>query len=427
VRFTTSSRPVALLAILVPLTFSGASTVLAENWPGYRGPTGMGISAESGLSLEWSADGMGVLWKAALPATVRNVEADHNQSSPIVWGDRVFVTTALWPSADKSDVPEQHVTCYRVADGEQLWDTTVPAGPWKLTDLRGGYCAPTPVTDGERVYVLFGSSMLAAIDRQGSIVWHKEIPHWQAFDVAIASSPILHNGQLIVLADRNEKKSTLTAYEPATGDVLWERKRPDVVFAHTTPVVATIAGRELMLIGASSELQALDPASGERIWWCKTFGDVTSPVVADGLVYTDSGRGGPGALVDGSGSGDVTATHVKWRVDQIPEGLSSPVIAAGYVYRLHNPGVLKCFDLQSGKTMYARRLEGVSVASSPIATPGGRIYFASAGKTFVVQSGPKFELLATNDLGEPTAASAALSAGRIYLKGSRHLFCVGKK
>jgi outer membrane protein assembly factor BamB len=182
-----------------------------------------------------------------------------------------------------------------------------------------------------------------------------------------------------------------------------------------------------MLVGASSELQALDPASGERVWWCKTPGDGTSPVVADVLEYTDSGRGGPGVLVDGSGSGDVTATHVKWRVDQIPEGLSSPVIARGYVYRMHNPAVLKCFDLASGKQMFATRMEGVSVASSPIAMPDGRIYFASAGKTFVVKAGPKFELLTTSDLGEPTATSAAVSGGRLYLKGSRHLFCVGKK
>jgi outer membrane protein assembly factor BamB len=413
-----------LLAVFAVAGWESASR--AENWPGYRGPTGMGTTTETDLPIEWDSAEMNVLWKAPLPTTADNVEADHNQSSPIVWGDRVFVTTALWPGADKSDVPEQHVTCVRTNDGAKVWDIKLPPGPWKLTDLRGGYCAPTPVTDGQRVYVLFGSSMLAAVDWNGELVWHKEIADWQAFDVAIASSPILHRGQLLVLADRNDKKSTLTAYDPASGEVIWESKRPEVAFAHTTPVVATIGGRELLLVGASNELQALDPKSGDRIWWCRTPGDVTSPVVSDGLVYTDSGRGGPGVLVDGSGSGDITATHVKWRVDQIPEGLSSPVIAGGYVYRLHNPGVLKCFELKSGKQMYAKRLEGISVASSPIATPDGRIYFASAGKTFVVQAGSTFELLATNDLGEPTAASAAVSGGRIYLKGNRHLFCVGK-
>ncbi|HZN33132.1 MAG TPA: PQQ-binding-like beta-propeller repeat protein, partial [Pirellulaceae bacterium] len=325
------------------------------------------------------------------------------------------------------EIPQQHVTCYRAADGQQLWDTLVPPGPWKLTDLRGGYAAPTPVTDGQRVYVVFGSSVLAALDWDGKLVWRNELPDWEAFDVAIASSPILYRGQLLLLADRNQKKSTLTAFDPATGAVLWEQKRPQGAFTHTTPVLIENRGQPQLLVTASHELQALDPASGERLWWCKTPGDVTSPVFARGLVYTDSGRGGPGLLVDATGQGDVAATHVKWRLDQIPEGLSSPVIAADHLYRLHNPGVLKCVALDGGKEAFATRLAGVSVASSPVATPDGRIYFASAGKSFVVKAGPAFELLATSDLGEPTSASAAFSGGRIYLKGQRHLFCIGNK
>jgi outer membrane protein assembly factor BamB len=301
----------------------------------------------------------------------------------------------------------------------------VPAGPWQLSDRRGGYCAPTPVTDGERVYVVFGSSVLAAIDLEGKLVWHKEIPDWQAFDVAIASSPILYRGQLLLLADRNGKKSTLTSYDPKTGDVIWEKQRPDGAFTHTTPVLVNNAGKEQLLITASNELQALDPANGDKLWWCKTPGDVTSPAFADGLVFTDSGRGGPGILVDASGQGDVTSTNVKWKIDQIPEGLSSPAIVGDYLYRLHNPGVLKCVSLTTGKDAYSERLNGVSVASSPVVTPDGRIYLASAGKSFVVKSGSKFELLAANDLGEPTTASAAASNNRIYLKGSKHLFCIG--
>ncbi len=225
------------------LVLALSSSASAENWPGFRGPTGMGISTETGLPVTWGADGNGVIWKAPLPATLLDAKSDHNQSSPIVWQDRVFVTTAFWPTKQTEDIPEQHVTCYRTADGKQLWDTQVPAGPWKLTDLRGGYAAPTPVTDGERVYVLFGSSILAALDWEGEIVWHKEVPDWQAFDVAIASSPILFQNSLLVLADRNQRKSTLTAYNPKTGDVLWEQKRPDQAFAHTTPVITQFNGQ----------------------------------------------------------------------------------------------------------------------------------------------------------------------------------------
>jgi len=404
------------------------ATLPAEDWPGFRGPTGMGISGDQDLPVEWSAaDDKNIVWKSPLPATARGGKADHNQSSPIVWRDRVFVTTAFWSGDDTQDVPEQHVTCYRTGTGEHLWDATVPAGPWKLTDLRGGYAAPTPVTDGKRVYVVFGSSIVAAIDWAGQPVWRRELPDWQSFDVAIASSPVIVDGKLLVLADRNHGKSTLTAFDPATGDVLWEQKRPESAFDHTTPVVAEIAGRRQLLVGASRELQSLDPMTGERLWWCRTPGDVTSPVVSRGFVYTDSGRGGPGILVDAGGQGDVTETHTKWRIDQIPEGLSSPVIVGDYLYRLHNPAILKCFDMKTGKDVYTTRLDGVSVASSPIATPHGRIYFASAGKTFVVQAGPTFELLATNDLGEPTSASAAASRGKLFLKGQRHLFCVGMK
>lgn len=399
----------------------------AENWPGFRGPTGMGLSQEKDLPLTWNgADGSNVLWKVPLPATVVEGKADHNQSSPIVWQDRIFVTTAFWPKDRKSEEqPEQRLTCYQLSNGEQLWDTPIPAGPWKLSDLRGGYCAPTPVTDGERIYVVFGSSTLAAVDFAGKIVWQQELPDWQAFDVAIASSPILHNGQLLVLADRNQKKSTLTAHEPATGKVLWESKRTGA-FTHTTPVVIDINGKSQILVTASGELQALDPANGDKLWWCKTPGDVTSPVFANGLVYTDSGRGGPGILVAADGSGDVAASHVKWKLDQIPEGLSSPAIVGEYLYRLHNPGVLKCVDLATGTEQYAQRLNGVSVSSSPIVTPDGKLYFASAGKTFVVQSGPKYELLATNDLGDASASSAAASAGKLIFKGKKFLWCVAK-
>jgi outer membrane protein assembly factor BamB len=414
-----------LLAFVGLLSVRAAS---AEDWPGFRGPTGMGHS-DSHLPLAWDgSSGKNVVWKSPLPATKRLGKPDHNQSSPIVWRGQVIVTTAFWPEGQAtSEIPEQHVTCYGCSGGEPLWDVQVPAGPWKLSDLRGGYCAPTPVTDGQRVYVVFGSSIVAAISLDGQAAWHKEIADWQSFDVAIASSPIIYRGQLLVLADRNGKKSTLTAYDPKTGDVLWEKKRPDGAFDHTTPVVIDNLGQMQMLVAASNELQALDPATGEKLWWCRTPGDVTSPVFSRGLVFTDSGRGGPGILVDASGKGDVSATHMKWKIDQIPEGLSSPAIVGDYLYRVHNPGVLKCVAMASGQEAYATRLNGASVAASPIITPDGRLYFASAGKTFVVQSGPTVELLATSDLGEPTSSSAAASNDRLYLKGDKHLFCVGEK
>ncbi len=403
------------------------SAAWAEDWPQYRGPTGMGISKDTNLPLTWGGkNNENVLWKVPLPGTTAKGKPDHNQSSPIIWKDRVFVTTSFWPEGrDQKEFPEHHVTCYQLSDGKQLWDTLVPPGTWKLTDLRGGYTAPTPCTDGERVYVVFGSSTLAALDFDGKISWQNEIPDWKDFDVAIASSPVLHDGKLILLADRNGKKGTLTAFDPKTGKSLWEQKRT-TPFSHTTPTFAQHDGKPLMLIGASGELQGLDPTTGDRIWWVKTPGDVTSPIYTNGYVYTDSGRGGQGVFVDVNGKGDITATNVKWKLNNIPEALSSPVILGDYLYRLHNPTTLKCVEIKTGKVAYQEALAGVSGSASPIATKD-RVYFASAGKTYVLAPGDKFDVLAVNDLGEPSAASAAVSAGRFVLKGNKHLFCVGTK
>jgi outer membrane protein assembly factor BamB len=421
-------RPTLLTLLLLVAAASNAS---AENWPQFRGPTGMGIVAETGLPTTWGgAAGENILWKSPLPGAApdEKTKLDHNQSSPIVWGDRIFLTASYWPEGrQQSDPPEHHVACYRAADGMRLWDTTVDPGPWKLTDLRGGYSAPTPATDGQRVYVLFGSAVLAALDVEGKPVWRQELPDYQAFDVAIAASPIVYRGSVILLADKNNQKGVLTAYDTRTGTVQWEQKRPGVAFAHSTPTIAEIGGRPQLLVSASNALQGLDPASGEVQWWVKTPGDVCSPVFADGIVFADTGRGGPGVFVEPSGTGDLTATGVKGKVAQIPEGLSSPVIAAGHVYRLHNPAILKCFDLHTGMEAFATRLDGVAVPSSPIATPEGNVYFGSSGKSFVIKAGPKYELVATNDLNDPSSASVAVSGGKLLFKGRHFLTCVGKK
>ena len=270
--------------------------------------------------------------------------------------------------------------------------------------------------------------MLVAVDFGGHVVWRQELPDHASFDVAIASSPIVHEGAVILLADRNNRKATLTAFDCRTGDAIWEQKRPQVAFNHSTPVIADLDGRRQMLVTASNALQGLDPATGALLWWCDAPGDVSSPVTANGLVYADSGRGGPGLLVEPRGEGDLSRSAVKWRTGNMQEGLSSPAIAGDCLYRMHNPGVLKCINLSTGQEAYSRRLEGVSIASSPIVTPEGRVYLASAGKTLVLQAGPTFELLATNELGDPGPASAAVAhGGKWILKGREHLFCIGRK
>jgi outer membrane protein assembly factor BamB len=217
----------------------------------------------------------------------------------------------------------------------------------------------------------------------------------------------------------------MLAFARATGALKWEQTRPNVGFSHSTPVLADINGQRQLLVAASNAVQGVDPASGKVLWWCAAQGDTVSPVLARGLVYLDSGRGGIGVAVDPTGSGDVSKTHRKWTIAQVPEGFSSPVVVGDYLYRLHRPEVLKCIRLATGAVAYSERLVGVSSSCSPIATPDGRIYLASSGKSYVVKAGPTLEVLASSDLGDESQASAAVADGCLFLKGRRMLYCIG--
>lgn len=418
-------RTVLILVLLLPLA---ASRTHAENWPQFRGPTGMGQSAEKDLPTIWGGKGNdNILWKTPLPHVEGKLKADNNQSSPIVWNDKIFLTLSYWP-ADKTqkDFPEHHVVCYSTK-GEKLWDKTVEPGQWLLTDLRGGYTAPSPTTDGQSVIVMFGSGVVASFDLDGKALWRKEIPEPKKFDVAIGTSPVLVGDLVLILCDKTAKASHLLALDKKTGDTKWDEKRPAVQFSHTTPVLAKISGKDQLLIGAGGQLQGVDPTTGKVMWFAKSEGDVPCPILAGGLVYCDSGRGGSvGIAVDPSGTGDVTATHVKWKTDRKIGGLGSPIVVGDYLYRLRDAG-LTIFKASTGEAIADERVQGVSSTPSSFATADGNIYFATAGKSVVLKAGPKIEIVGTNDLGEDNGSSAAVSGGRIYLKGRNHLFAIGKK
>ncbi len=417
--------------IWIVWALTAGSACAAENWPGWRGGTGMGQSDEQNLPLTWGGtDQENVLWKAPLFPS-EQVKRDQNQSSPIVWGDRVFVTASYWPEgAATKNYPQHHVMCFGTARGDKLWDVTVEPGPWKLSDLRGGYTAPTPACDGTHVYALFGSSVLAAVDFTGKIVWRKQITPF-FFDVCIGTSPVVVQDTVIVCCDqqRERKSSKLLAYSGKTGEIVWQKERA-VDWAHSTPTLAKIAGRTQLLAATANGPQGLDPASGAILWEYplkERVGDTVSPVVMGSMVYVDSGRGSTGIAVDATGTGDVSKTGLRWRIPGVPEGFSSPVVAGDYLYRLNSPGVVSCWKWADGKAVYKERLQGIDPATSPIATSDGRVYCASAGKSYVLKAGPTFAILAQNDLGDPSRAAPAVAAGRIYLKGSKYLFCIGKK
>src|SRR5262245_17455378 len=287
-------------AVGLGLLLACAGAAAAGNWPGWRGPTGMGQTDEKELPLNWGGPkAENVIWKAPLFADFDKVRLDQNQSSPIVWGERVVVTASHWPAGVGTERhPEHHVLCFRRGDGRQLWDTKVPPGPWLLKGLRGGYTAPTPASDGERVYVLFGSAVLAALDLDGRLLWRKPIvPH--QFDVAVGTSPVLYRGKVLLQCDQVNRQSRLLAFDGRSGELAWEKRRPDTGFSHSTPVVATDRGQVQLLVAASGAVQGVNPANGDVIWWCAAHGDTASPVLGGpGLVYCDSGRGGPGVAVD---------------------------------------------------------------------------------------------------------------------------------
>lgn len=421
-----------LLGILVVM-LAGVSLAPTAEWPQFRGSTGLGYTAETNLPLTWNAKtGENVLWQSPL--------IGQGHASPIVWGDAVFLCTVRWPSnaiSREAVIPEHHVTCYQVSDGKLRWDTLVPPGPWLRKDFRsgpgGGYAAPTPATDGQRIYCAFGSSVLAALDLEGRIVWRKEIVP-ASFDVTVGSSPVLYEDTVILLcAMAKQSDSRVVAFAKASGEVKWQQSFPDMGFGHSTPVIIQVNGKPQMLVLASGgsvagkALRSVNPSNGEVLWSCRGAGDAASPAYGSGLVYFDSGRGGQGVAVDPSGTGDVSSTHIRWTVAQVPESIGSPIIVGQHVYRLHGSGVLKCWDTATGKQLYAERLEGLSTTwASPIADAAGHLFFASAGKSYVIQAGAEFRVLAVNDLGDGNHPSPAVANGKLFLAGLKSLYCVSK-
>lgn len=417
-----------VVVVLVWLSPGLLVCLFAADWPGWRGPTGQGICSEKDLPLTWGGKGQdNVFWKMPLPGQDAKARQDQNQSSPIVVQGRVIITASYWPAGtDPKEYPEHHVACYQSSDGRLLWDVTIQPGPWKLTDLRGGYTAPTPASDGQRIFALFGSSVLAALDLDGKLLWREEIRPYN-FDVTIASSPVVYGNHVLLQCDQVQKTSRLLAFESKSGKLAWEQKRPEVSFSHSTPVLARVNEQVQLLAAASDAVQGIDPENGKVLWWCSAKGDTVSPVQGAGLVYLDSGRGGAGVAVDPTGSGNVTKTHLKWKAGVVPEGFSSPIVVGEYLYRLHNPGVIHCWKLATGSEVFVERLQGVSTSSSPVATADGRIYLASAGWSYVLRAGPTLEVLGRSDLGDPGPASPAVADGRLFLKGRQFLFCIGKK
>jgi RNA polymerase sigma factor (sigma-70 family) len=425
----------ASVAPLVKPLFQHPAAVSDRDWPGWRGPTGMGTTPDTEIPLTWGGNGNeNVLWSVRID----RLRPFQSYSSPIVCGDRLFYTAAT-PALDAKQTPpkepaEHWVSCFRTSDGEKLWETYIAPGPWQATDHFDGYAVPTPVTDGKLIYAWFGSAVMVALDFEGHVVWRKERPGPYHFggSQSFCSSPVFYEDTILQLCDQNEGASVLIAFDKKTGDIKWEKKRDNVFSTETTPILIKVndgsGGRWELIVAATNQLQGLNPANGESIWWCSCPGHAATPVYGGGLVVT-----GSGVAVDPTGHDDVSKTQIKWNANDQSRGPSSPLIAGDYVYRLNDAGVLTCRKLATGDVIYRERLPGLAPVyeASPFATGEGKIYFASwMQPSYVIQAGPTFKILATSPPLKPDTmdfyTSPAVSRGKIFFKAG-HLCCIGKR
>jgi outer membrane protein assembly factor BamB len=424
---------IVLSVIGIALLVALPAQTLADNWPGWRGPTGLGYTDEKDLPLTWDGKtGKNIFWKALLHGgSKKNPEfSSPGWSSPIVWGDRVFLTTATWPEGHtekerRAEIAEHHALCFRASDGKPLWDTVVPAGKILVDNFYHGYTVPTPVTDGTHVFALFSSGILVCLDFDGKIIWREELPHVKDKDGGICSSPILYKDTIILPGIQT---LGLRALEKKTGKVRWEQTTK-VRNIMATPALVTIQGK-LQLIHNAGGIQGLDPATGDLLWYCQAQSSHSSPVFGGGLLYVDSGHGGSGngTAIDPNGQGNVTKTHIKWQTKVAGAAGTSAIIVGDYLYRIGNPDVIQCLKVATGELVYKERTPGITPSASPIATPDGRIYFASSQKSYVLEPGPDFKVLAVNDVYDgPGYCTPAVSGGRIYIKGRSYLWCIGTK
>jgi outer membrane protein assembly factor BamB len=442
-----------------------AAAALADDWPEFRGPNGSAVSADKQLPAEWGRDS-NVAWKVKLHG--------YGWSSPVVWGDRVFVTTAVSDNQKKpsggmggfspggfgggrppSDVYKWQVYCLKASDGAELWHQTAAEHKPTIAIMAANtYASETPLTDGERVYAYFGMTGVFCFDMDGKPLWNKDLGSYRmGMGYGTGGSPAQDARRLFVQCD-NEEKSFLVALDKKTGEELWRKERPEAS-TWSTPLVWKNKGRTEVVCMGSKKVRSYDPETGEQLW---ELGGMSgqchaSPATGDDLLYVGTGGGfgpsgfgsggfGPGGggrplfAVKAGASGDITlkgdATSndgVAWFQPQAGPDMASPLVYDGYVYVLEQRGSrLSCYDAKSGERVYRERLSGATgFTASPTACDGKVFCPADDGRTYVVQAGRDFKVLAKNDLNEMMWASPAVAGGSLFLRTVDHLYCIRSK
>jgi outer membrane protein assembly factor BamB len=425
----------------------------AADWPSFRGPAAAGVADGQRLPDAWDASaGANIRWKTAIPGLAH--------SSPIVWGGRIFVTTAisglgnatfkpgLYGDGTASEDRSAHRWQVLAVDrnsGEILWAQTAYEGaPKEKRHVKSTYASSSPATNGRVVVALFGSQGLYAYDFSGKLLWKKDLGRIDAgaynapdYEWGTASSPILYDNSVIVQCDQ-QKNSFLIAVDADTGETLWKNER-DELPSWASPNVFTAKQRHELVTNAPNQIRGYDPKTGKELWRLGGSSKITAPtpVFTKDLMYVASGRRpeAPIFAIRPGASGDITLgpgqtrnKSVAWHYQQRGSYMPTPLIYGGLLYVLGNAGIFDCYDAASGEEIYRERIphQGSGFSGSPVAADG-KIYLPSEdGDIFVVRAGRKFQLLGRNPMGEALMATPALSGGVMYVRAEKHLFAIGR-
>jgi outer membrane protein assembly factor BamB len=410
------------------LALCGAFATIAQcaNWPNWRGPDFNGVVRDGkGFPTKWSST-ENVLWKIDLPG--------KGASTPIVWEDRIIVTCAI----DKSN----GVLCLD-RNGKQLWHKTVGTEkPGKHGKATG--CNPSAVTDGKLLYVYFKSGDLACLDMAGKIVWQQNLQKLFGEDTLwwdLGTSPVLTKENLVV-AVMHSGPSYLAAFDKSTGKQAWKQDRnlgapSEAAQSYSTPVVVNDGGKEILVVLGADHVTAHDAKSGAELWRVgglnptgqQYFRSISSPVVSDGIVVAPYARGSTLTAIKLGGKGDVTKTHIAWSKDKLGADVPTPAAVDGKAYLCTDRGEVVCLDIKTGKQLWSGSPEKnrQAFSASPVVADGKIYITREDGKTFVLEQGNEFKVVAANELADEfVVATPVFVDGRILIRTAQHLYCISK-
>lgn len=386
----------------------------AENWPQFRGPRGDGTSRESQVPIRWGAT-ENIHWKSAIPG--------EGHSSPIVWGDAVFLTSAV------KGTGERLLLGLDANTGKIVWQVTVLTAPVEAMHRENSLASSTPVTDGTHVFTSFQAGVrvdLRCFDFDGRQIWSSQP---LAFDGehGYSYSPVLH-GDRLFFDCRQEGEAAVLALDKRTGKIRWRAEPVRKRISHAAPLIIGEGSRAQLVVCGSDEVRSYNPDTGQPIWWCAGPSDVGVAGLAygDGLLFATSGYPTKTRLaVRVDGRGDVTGSHVAWTLRRQVTYVPSPVFHEGHLYTVDDAGVLYCFDAQTGAPTWDHRIGGRVRTSLVLAE--GRIYSTNEkGVTTVFAADPKaYREVATNTLGAFSYATPAISGGRLFMRAGGNLYCIG--